>query len=81
MPKSKSFCFTIILETRLIYRATSKQAIACFEAAKCIQPQDQAVDIHPERAHNYQQRPPQSLGMVFGQCLLSSHWALGIGHW
>ncbi len=34
------------------------QAIACFEAAKCIQPQDQAVDIHLERARNYQQAPP-----------------------
>ncbi|QLE40638.1 GAF domain-containing protein [Nostoc sp. C052] len=34
------------------------QAIACFEAAKCIQPQDQAVDIHLERARNYQQTPP-----------------------
>ncbi|MBE8965879.1 GAF domain-containing protein [Nostocales cyanobacterium LEGE 12452] len=34
------------------------QAIACFEAAKSIQPQDQAVDIHLERARNYQQTPP-----------------------
>ncbi|MDF5736251.1 MULTISPECIES: adenylate/guanylate cyclase domain-containing protein [unclassified Nostoc] len=34
------------------------QAIACFQAAKCIQPQDQAVDIHLERARNYQQIPP-----------------------
>ncbi|MBW4454107.1 MAG: GAF domain-containing protein [Nostoc indistinguendum CM1-VF10] len=34
------------------------QAIACFEAAKCIKPQDQAVDIHIERARNYQQTPP-----------------------
>ncbi|MGF1934854.1 MAG: GAF domain-containing protein [Nostoc sp. ChiQUE02] len=34
------------------------QAIACFEAAKCIQPQDQAVNIHLERARNYQQTPP-----------------------
>ncbi|WP_442936327.1 hypothetical protein [Nostoc sp.] len=34
------------------------QAIACFEAAKCIKPQDQAVDIHLERVHNYQQTPP-----------------------
>ncbi|MDZ7964740.1 MAG: GAF domain-containing protein [Nostoc sp. DedSLP03] len=34
------------------------QAIACFESAKCIQPQDQAVDIHLERARNYQQTPP-----------------------
>ncbi|MHC5599549.1 MAG: GAF domain-containing protein [Nostoc sp.] len=34
------------------------QAIACFEAAKCILPQDQAVDIHLERARNYQQNPP-----------------------
>ncbi|MBD2562594.1 MULTISPECIES: GAF domain-containing protein [Nostoc] len=37
------------------------QAIACFEAAKCIQPQDQAVDIHLERARNYQQTPPPEL--------------------
>ncbi|MBG1268551.1 GAF domain-containing protein [Nostoc sp. WHI] len=34
------------------------QAIASFQAAKCIQPQDQAVDIHLERARNYQQAPP-----------------------
>ncbi len=34
------------------------RAIACLKAAKCIQPQDQAVDIHRERAHNYQQTPP-----------------------
>ena len=34
------------------------QAIACFEAAKYIQPQDQAVDIHLERARNYQKTPP-----------------------
>ncbi|MGF2035843.1 MAG: GAF domain-containing protein [Nostoc sp. CmiVER01] len=34
------------------------QAIACFEAAKFIQPQDQAVDIHLERARTYQQTPP-----------------------
>ncbi|MEH1834249.1 MAG: GAF domain-containing protein [Nostoc sp.] len=34
------------------------QAIACFQAAKCIQPQDQAVDIHLERARNYKQTPP-----------------------
>ncbi|MEH1871256.1 GAF domain-containing protein [Nostoc sp.] len=34
------------------------QAIAYFEAAKCIQPQDQAVDIHLERARSYQQAPP-----------------------
>ncbi|MBN3873525.1 adenylate/guanylate cyclase domain-containing protein [Nostoc sp. JL33] len=34
------------------------QAIICFQAAKCIQPQDQAVDIHLERARNYQQTPP-----------------------
>ncbi|MCM0594107.1 MAG: GAF domain-containing protein [Gloeotrichia echinulata DVL01] len=34
------------------------QAIACFEAAKNIRPQDQAVRIHLERAHNYQQTPP-----------------------
>jgi adenylate cyclase len=34
------------------------QAIACFEAAKQIRPTDQAVDVHLERAHNYQQTPP-----------------------
>jgi adenylate cyclase len=34
------------------------QAIACFEAAKSIQPKDQAVDIHLERASNYLQKPP-----------------------
>ncbi len=34
------------------------QAIGCFQAAKCLQPQDQAVDIHLERARNYQQTPP-----------------------
>ncbi|MEH2350725.1 MAG: GAF domain-containing protein [Nostoc sp.] len=34
------------------------EAIACFEAAKCIQPEDQAVDIHLERASNYLQKPP-----------------------
>ncbi|MEH2265149.1 GAF domain-containing protein [Nostoc sp.] len=34
------------------------QAIASFEAAKYIQPQDQAVDIHLERARNYLQNPP-----------------------
>ncbi|MEH2381646.1 MAG: GAF domain-containing protein [Nostoc sp.] len=34
------------------------QAIVCFQAAKYIQPQDQAVDIHLERARNYQQTPP-----------------------
>ncbi|MBN3963154.1 adenylate/guanylate cyclase domain-containing protein [Nostoc sp. NMS8] len=34
------------------------QAIACFEAAKGIQPQDQAVNMHLERARNYQQTPP-----------------------
>ena len=34
------------------------QAIACFQATKCIQPQDQAVDIHREQARNYQQAPP-----------------------
>ncbi|MBN3896459.1 MAG: GAF domain-containing protein [Nostoc sp. NOS(2021)] len=34
------------------------EAIACFEAAKCIQPQDQAVDMHLERARNYQLTPP-----------------------
>jgi adenylate cyclase len=37
------------------------QAIACFKAAKCIQPQDQAVILHLERAHSYQQaQPPDS---------------------
>ncbi|MFN6569620.1 GAF domain-containing protein [Dendronalium sp. ChiSLP03b] len=35
-----------------------RQAIACFEAAKQIRPTDQAVNIHLERAHNYQQTPP-----------------------
>jgi adenylate cyclase len=35
-----------------------KEAIASFEAAKCIRPTDQAVDIHLERARNYQQTPP-----------------------
>jgi adenylate cyclase len=34
------------------------RAIACFEAAKCIQPQDQAVYIHLERARNFLQKPP-----------------------
>ncbi|MDZ8089559.1 MAG: GAF domain-containing protein [Nostoc sp. DedQUE12b] len=34
------------------------QAIASFESAKSIQPQDQAVNIHLERARNYQQTPP-----------------------
>ncbi|MCW5314076.1 GAF domain-containing protein [Nostoc sp. KVJ3] len=34
------------------------EAIACFEAAKSIQPKDQAVDIHLERARNYLQNPP-----------------------
>jgi adenylate cyclase len=34
------------------------QAIACFKAAKRIKPKDQAVDIHLERACNYQQTPP-----------------------
>ncbi|MCC5613919.1 GAF domain-containing protein [Nostoc sp. CHAB 5836] len=34
------------------------QAIACFKAAKSIQPQDQAVILHLERARNYQQAPP-----------------------
>jgi class 3 adenylate cyclase/GAF domain-containing protein len=35
-----------------------QQAISCFEAAKSIRPKDQAVDIHLERARNYQQTPP-----------------------
>ncbi|BAY77019.1 adenylate/guanylate cyclase with GAF and PAS/PAC sensors [Nostoc linckia NIES-25] len=34
------------------------QAIACFEAAKRIKPKDQPVNIHLERACNYQQTPP-----------------------
>ncbi|MBD2441100.1 GAF domain-containing protein [Nostoc sp. FACHB-110] len=34
------------------------QAIACFNAAKYIRPKDQAVDMHLERAHNYQKNPP-----------------------
>jgi adenylate cyclase len=34
------------------------QAIACFEAAKHIQPTDQAVNLHLERAYNYQHTPP-----------------------
>ncbi len=34
------------------------QAIACFETAKQIRPTDQAVDIHLERAANYQKTPP-----------------------
>ncbi|GAX44516.1 adenylate cyclase [Tolypothrix sp. NIES-4075] len=35
-----------------------KEAIACFQAAKRIRPTDQAVNIHLERARNYQQTPP-----------------------
>ncbi|MBE9036654.1 GAF domain-containing protein [aff. Roholtiella sp. LEGE 12411] len=35
-----------------------EEAIACFEAAKYIRSTDQAVDIHLERARNYQQTPP-----------------------
>ncbi|WP_341526297.1 GAF domain-containing protein [Nostoc sp. UHCC 0302] len=34
------------------------QAISYFETAKRIRPTDQAVDIHLQRAHNYQQTPP-----------------------
>ena len=34
------------------------EAIACFEAAKSIQPKDQAVDIDLKRARNYLQNPP-----------------------
>lgn len=34
------------------------QAIASFEAAKRIQPSDQAVNIHLARAYNYQKTPP-----------------------
>jgi adenylate cyclase len=34
------------------------QAIACFQAAKNLRPSDQAVNIHLERAQNYQQTPP-----------------------
>ncbi len=37
-----------------------QEAIACFEAAKLIRPKDQAVNIHIERALNYQQTPPPS---------------------
>ncbi|MBW4566776.1 MAG: GAF domain-containing protein [Tolypothrix carrinoi HA7290-LM1] len=37
-----------------------KEAIACFQAAKRIRPTDQAVNIHLERARNYQQTPPPS---------------------
>ncbi|MBW4615352.1 MAG: GAF domain-containing protein [Desmonostoc vinosum HA7617-LM4] len=38
-----------------------QQAIGSFEAAKRIQPTDQAVNIHLERARNYQQTPPPNL--------------------
>ncbi|WP_414753473.1 GAF domain-containing protein [Anabaena sp. CCY 9910] len=34
------------------------QAIACFNSAKHIRPTDQAVNIHLERAYNYQHTPP-----------------------
>ncbi|MEJ1930270.1 GAF domain-containing protein [Nostoc sp. NIES-2111] len=34
------------------------QAIACFELAKHLRPTDQAVNIHLDRAYNYQQIPP-----------------------
>ncbi|MBD2343908.1 GAF domain-containing protein [Anabaena subtropica] len=34
------------------------QAIACFNSAKHIRPTDQAVNIHLERASNYQRTPP-----------------------
>ncbi|MBE9052685.1 GAF domain-containing protein [Nostocales cyanobacterium LEGE 11386] len=34
------------------------QAIACFMAAKNIRPTDQAVNVHLERANNYQKTPP-----------------------
>jgi adenylate cyclase len=37
-----------------------KEAIACFQAAKRIRPTDQAVNIHLQRARNYQQTPPPS---------------------
>ncbi|OUL36924.1 adenylate/guanylate cyclase domain-containing protein [Nostoc sp. T09] len=44
---------------RMAYLAHNFQrAIVCFEAAKNIRPQDQAVNIHLERAHNYQKTPP-----------------------
>jgi adenylate cyclase len=44
---------------RLAYLARNFQrAIACFESAKNIRPQDLAVNIHLERAHNYQKTPP-----------------------
>lgn len=34
------------------------QAIACFTAAQSIRPTDQAVNVHLERAYNYQKTPP-----------------------
>ncbi|WP_414543289.1 GAF domain-containing protein [Nostoc sp. CCY0012] len=34
------------------------QAIACFTAAQYIRPTDQAVNVHLERAYNYQKTPP-----------------------
>jgi adenylate cyclase len=34
------------------------QAIACFTTAQYIRPTDQAVNIHLERAYNYQKTPP-----------------------
>ncbi|AFZ59343.1 GAF domain-containing protein [Anabaena cylindrica FACHB-243] len=34
------------------------QAITCFEIAQRLRPTDQAVDIHLERAYNYQKTPP-----------------------
>ncbi|MBD2194463.1 MULTISPECIES: GAF domain-containing protein [Calothrix] len=44
---------------RMAYLARNfHRAIDCFENAKHIRPQDQAVAIHLERAHNYKQTPP-----------------------
>jgi adenylate cyclase len=44
---------------RIAYLARNfTRAIACFEAAKNLRPQDQAVNIHLERTHNYQKTPP-----------------------
>ncbi|QIR36443.1 GAF domain-containing protein [Tolypothrix sp. PCC 7910] len=44
---------------RMAYLARNfTRAIACFEAAKNLRPQDQAVNIHLERSYNYQKTPP-----------------------
>ncbi|MBW4561354.1 MAG: GAF domain-containing protein [Mojavia pulchra JT2-VF2] len=44
---------------RIAYLSRNFQhAIACFEAAQRIHPKDYAVDIHLERAYNYQKTPP-----------------------